>query len=86
MKSVVWILIFSFFSFFASAQSIYYDFGARSKGIGNSNSTSVDEWSIFNNVAGISGVVGGVVFFGYDQFTTVAGFDKIAAGAIQSLN
>ena len=60
-----------------------YEFGARSGGIGNANTTVSDAWAIFNNVAGISGPEGGVVFFGYDRFFDIEGFDKVAAGIIQ---
>ena len=69
----------------ANAQMSHTEFGARSKGLGNSNSILTDEWSIFNNVGGISGVENGVVFFGYDTNTNIEGFDIVAAGAIQPL-
>jgi len=64
------------------SQMSFYEFGARSKGVGNSNSTLSDEWSIFNNVGGISGVDGSVVFFGYDHYGEIEGFDRVAAGLI----
>lgn len=64
------------------AQMGHNDFGSRSQGLGNSNSNLVDEWSIFNNVGGLSGVKNGVVFFGYNQYFEIDGFDKIAAGVI----
>lgn len=69
--------------FNAKAQINHVEFGARSKGLGNSNSTLTDEWSIFNNPGGISGVKSGVVFFGYDRVQSIEGFDKVAAGVIQ---
>lgn len=59
---------FLIFSFQTIEQKGLYDFGSRSNGMGNSNSTLADEWSIFNNVGGISGVENGVVFFGYSNF------------------
>lgn len=65
------------------AQVGIIDIGARSKGIGNSNSTLSDEWSIFNNVGGLSGVENGTIFFGYDHFKNLVGFDRVAAGAVQ---
>ena len=46
----------------AYAQMNYNEFGARSKGVGNSNATTADEWSIFNNVGGISGAGHGAAF------------------------
>ena len=63
-------------------QSYLSEFGARSKGMANANTTIADEWSIFNNVAGISGVDDGLVFFGYDKYSGLEGFDKVAAGVI----
>ena len=75
-------LFFNFIPFYIFSQTIQIDMGARSKGIGNSNSNIADEWSIFNNVGGLSGVENGLVFFGYDRYFGIDGFDKIAAGAI----
>lgn len=73
---------FLLFSFSTIAQNVQHDVGSRSAGIGNSNSTVADEWSIFNNVGGISGVEKGVVFFGYSKYFEIDGFDNVAAGAI----
>lgn len=67
----------------AQGQLSDYEFGARSRGVGNANSTITDAWSIFNNVAGISGPETGVVLFGYDRYFDIEGFDKVAAGIIQ---
>lgn len=64
------------------SQTLFSDMGARSKGFGNSSTTLEDAWSIFNNVGGISGVENGTIFFGFDKYAAVEGFDKIAAGAI----
>ncbi len=66
-----------------NSQRAYYDFGARSGGMGQSNTVLADEWSILNNVGGISGVESGKVFFGYTRFTQIEGFDQVAFGAIQ---
>ncbi len=74
---------FSFISMTAHGQLSDYEFGARSKGLGHTNTTMADAWSIFNNVAGISGPEAGVVFFGYDRYFDIEGFDKVAAGIIQ---
>lgn len=81
-------LVFTFILNFYGAigQSVLPEFGARSKGMGNSNSTFTDESSIFNNVGGISGVNNGMVFFGYDKYTGVEGFDRIAVAAIHPLS
>jgi len=69
-----------------TAQTINYDFGARSKGMGHSNTVMVDEWAIFNNVAGISGVENGSVVFGYDRFFRIEGFNRVGAAVIQPFN
>lgn len=76
-------IFFNLISLSIHSQSIQIDMGARSKGLGNSNSNLADEWSIFNNVGGISGVNNGLVIFGYDRYFGIDGFNKIAAGAIQ---
>lgn len=67
------------------AQSFDLDFGARSKGIGNANTTLHDAWAIFNNVAGISGVDKGKVVFRYDRYFNLDGFDKVGVAVIQPI-
>lgn len=66
-----------------AAQQIVSDFGARAKGMGNANTSIADEWAIFNNVGGISGIKNGTVSFGYDHFFELEGFDQIAASIVQ---
>lgn len=84
MKCFFQILFLSnFISVFLYAQYIPFDMGARSEGLGNSNSNMTDEWSIFNNVGGISGVKNGAAFFGYKRYFEIEGIDQIAAGVIQ---
>jgi hypothetical protein len=77
--------VFFFFLYCAqiNAQMLNHEFGARSKSLGHANSTLTDEWSIYNNTGGISGVDDGVAFFGYEKIQNIDGFDKVAAGAIQ---
>jgi hypothetical protein len=83
MKAILLMAVcFLLFSFSTLAQNVYYDVGSRSAGMGNSNTTIADEWSIFNNVAGISGVENGMVFFGYNRFFEIDGFDNVSAGVI----
>jgi len=60
-----------------------FGFGARSKALGDANTTIADSWSIFNNVGGISGVQKGVVGFGFNQYIDVEGFNSIAIGLVQ---
>lgn len=78
----LWILS-NFIPFILYSQSTHIEMGSRSEGLGNSNSNLIDEWSIFNNVGGISGVENGAAFFGYKRFFEIEGFDQIAAGIIQ---
>ena len=70
---------------YSLGQTISTDFGGRSKGVGNSNSTLSDEWSLFNNVGGISGVEDGTCFFSYDHYASELGFDHIGAGVLQPM-
>ncbi|MCG8309604.1 MAG: hypothetical protein MI975_19565 [Cytophagales bacterium] len=72
-------------SFYSNAQSITNDFGAKSKGVGNSNTAIADEWSIFNNAGGMSALEHVHVFFGYDRYHRLEGFDKVAAGIIHPM-
>lgn len=84
MKNYLFIVVILFNCVYCVfGQSFLNDFGARSKGM--ANATMVDEWSIFNNVGGISGVEDGLVFFGYDKYSGLEGFDKVAAGIIHPL-
>ena len=76
-------LLFFLQSFSSIAQVGEKDFGARSKALGNANSSLTDEWSIFNNVGGISGVDRGSAIFGYESVIALEGFDRISAGVIQ---
>ncbi len=70
-------------SFVLYSQPAHIEMGARSEGTGNCNTNLTDEWSIFNNVGGISGVENGAVFFGYKRYFEIEGFDQTAAGIIQ---
>jgi len=69
--------------FISIAQVGEVDFGARSKALGNTNSNLTDEWAMFNNVGGISGLENGTVSFGYERVVGIEGFDKIAVGVVQ---
>ena len=64
-------------------QRSFYDFGGKSGGMGHSNTVMTDEWSILNNVGGISGIQTGRVFFGYNRYSDIEGFDQVAFGAVQ---
>lgn len=62
------------------AQILKQDFGARSAGMAHSNSSLADEWSLFNNVGGISGIENTTVLFGYNMLTDIEGFNQVGAG------
>lgn len=86
MKIIGTFFIFFFFILIKIfSQSLEFEAGGRSAGLGNTNSNLKDEWSIFNNVGGISGVENGAVFFGYNRYFGLEGFDKVAAGVIHPL-
>ena len=85
MRRFLLIAILFSYTIASDAQTIANDFGARSKGIGNSNTALADEWSLFNNVGGISGVKDGICFFSYDHYSSGIGFDYVGAGAIQPI-
>ena len=53
--------------------------GARAAGVGYSSSTLSDEWSIFNNVAGLAKVAAITAAFTYDAQPTFKHFNKAAA-------
>lgn len=53
--------------------------------MGNANTTLTDEWSVLNNVGGISAIGSGSVFFGYQRYFDIEGFDRVGAGIIQPM-
>ncbi len=72
-----------FISINLCAQSVDFGFGARSKALGDANTTISDSWAMFNNIGGISGVNVGSVGFGFNQYFNVDGFNSIALGIVQ---
>ncbi len=85
MKVIFLLLYFLFAlqSYYSIAQVGDPNFGARSKSLGNTNSNLADEWAMFNNVGGISGLEKGTICFGYDKLLGIEGFDRIAVGIVQ---
>jgi hypothetical protein len=65
------------------AQSVDFGFGARSKALGDANTTIADSWAMFNNIGGISGVKAGSVGFAFNQYFDVDGFNAVAVGIVQ---
>lgn len=80
---LTWLVLICYFLSHNAGIAQPKDFGARSEGMGHANTTLVDEWSILNNIGGISGLEKGSVFFGYNRFFNIDGFDKVAVGIIQ---
>lgn len=61
------------------AQSTSTLIGARAAGMGYASSTFNDEWSILNNVAGISRIDAITAAFTYDAMPSFKPFNKVAA-------
>ncbi len=61
------------------AQSSSTLMGARGSGMGYTSSCLVDEWSVFNNVAGLAEVKQITAAFSYDAQPSFKNFNKIAA-------
>lgn len=57
---------FTFFFSSISAQSVSTLIGARSSGMGYTSTCLQDEWSLFNNVGGLSGIKSPLVAAAYD--------------------
>lgn len=54
--------------------------GARMMGMGNSNATLTDEWTIFNNIGGLGRVKQTNVLFGYDARPALIGANRMGTG------
>ncbi len=61
-----------------SAQSVATLIGARANGLGNASACLSDEWSLFNNVAGLSKISNAITAFSYDSRPKLIGADKKA--------
>ena len=66
-------------SFTIRAQSSSTLMGARSSGMGYASSCLADEWSLFNNVAGMAQVKHPTAGFSYDAHPSFKNFNKTAA-------
>lgn len=77
-----WLLCISF----AQAQSVSTLMGARAQAMANASACLDDEWSLFNNPAGLSGVDDAIVAIGYAMTPDLPGSDRMAAsGSIRAL-
>jgi hypothetical protein len=72
--------------FFAEAQSVSTLMGARSQAMACASSCLDDEWALFNNPAGLSGVRDAIVAVGYSMTPTLPGSDRMAvSGSLRAL-
>lgn len=55
--------------------------GARSMGIGNSNVTLADSWSLFNNIGGLGRITNSQFVFGFDHRLGINELTTLTAGA-----
>jgi hypothetical protein len=60
------------------AQSVSTSMGARANGIGNTSSCIADEWSIFNNIGGLSKSTSAVAAFSYENRPSLVGANRMA--------
>ena len=67
------------------AQSTSTLMGARAAGMGYSSSALTDEWSLFNNVAGLAKVTAITAAFTYDAQPAFKPFNKVAATCVYPL-
>ncbi|HEX7015221.1 MAG TPA: hypothetical protein VF191_06880 [Cyclobacteriaceae bacterium] len=67
---------------FAKAQSVSTLMGARSHAMAYASSCLDDEWSLFNNPAGLSGVDDAIVAVGYAMTPALPGSDRMAAAGL----
>lgn len=60
-------------------QSIYNGIGARASGLGYASTCLKDEWALFNNVGGLSGVESLTTGFTYQMLPSLTGANSMAA-------
>jgi hypothetical protein len=70
------ILLFSFYQ--TSAQSNSLVMGSRAMAMGNASSCLNDEWALFNNVGGLSGIDASAAAFAYLAYPDFSPFDRMA--------
>lgn len=61
------------------AQSASTLFGARAAGMGNASGTLQDEWSFFNNIAGLSGTKNTMVSSSFEARASTPGANRLGA-------
>lgn len=63
----------------SEGQSVSTLMGARAKGLGNASACLSDEWSLFNNPAGLASLTEGAFVVAYDKTPNLPGSDKMVA-------
>lgn len=67
---------------FSEGQSVSTLMGARSKGLAHASACLSDEWSLFNNPAGLSSLAEPSFAAAYDKTPNLPGSDRMAATAV----
>lgn len=65
----------------SEGQSVSTLMGARTKGLGNASACLSDEWSLFNNPAGLASLSEGAFSVAYDKTPSLPGSDRMVAAA-----
>lgn len=86
MPTQKFFIIFLLISFSLKAQINPEPVGARSWGIGNASVTITDQWSIFNNVAGMTDVEQIAVFAAYENRFGLTEFQTFNLGGVVPLS
>lgn len=68
-------------SLISVGQSVSTLMGARAKGLGNTSACLADEWSLFNNPAGLAGLSKGALGIAYDMTPNLPGSQRMVATA-----
>jgi len=68
-------------TFISEGQSASTLMGARGKGLGNTSAGLYDEWSLFNNPAGLASLTKGAFVVAYDKTPNLPGSDRMVAAA-----
>lgn len=65
----------------SEGQSVSTLMGARAKGLANSSACLTDEWSLFNNPAGLASLTEAAFVVAYDKTPNLPGSDRMVAAA-----
>jgi hypothetical protein len=85
MRVILLIALVSFCFTSSQAQFGFYEFGARRQSLAFADVAMNGPWSLFNNVAGITGIENTYIMAGYQRYEQVTGFDRYAVGLIKPI-